>query len=121
MALFGALCTQLTDRMGATTGPAFNGGISLNDPRFADVVDDAMDFQDHRCGRPAAAGGVLPAPRPVTTKLLGYILSVVSWNAGKGSRARWHCNAALHLCNNSCSRDHLRLLQWTTCWLWACL
>lgn len=74
------LCTvhKLADRTGATTGPAFNRGINFNDPRFADVVDDALDFQDHRCGRPAAAGGVLPAPRPVTTKLLGYILSVVS-------------------------------------------
>jgi hypothetical protein len=78
VALFGALCTELADKPVATTGPAFNGGTNFNDPRFADVVEDALVFQDHRSGRPAAAGGVLPAPRPVTTKLLGYILSVVS-------------------------------------------
>jgi hypothetical protein len=81
-----AHCAQkLADSTGATAGPAFNGGIYFNDPRFADVVGDALDFQDQRCGRPAAAGGVLPVPRPVTTKLLGYILSVVGSNAGEGS------------------------------------
>jgi len=70
-----AHCT-LSVQLPQSAGPAFHGGTNFADPRFACVVDEALDAQEKRTGVEPSTDPL--ACREISTNFLGYILAVVS-------------------------------------------